>query len=95
MTYAVGCSPGNPTGTLRSASPLQGEARPSAVHRGVRKPPSQPLVTDLIGPLEDQAVLQGVLDMLFMLNMSLMLVEHGASSDKTSDITGILDRKYP
>ena len=41
----------------------------------VREQPSQPPVTELRGPLQDQAALQGVLDTLFMLNMRLLLVE--------------------
>jgi hypothetical protein len=41
----------------------------------VRERPAQPAVTELTGPLEDQAALHGVLDTLFMLNMPLLLVE--------------------
>ena len=41
----------------------------------VRERPSQPLVTELSGPLRDQAALHGVLDTLFMLNLPLLLVE--------------------
>ena len=41
----------------------------------VREQPPRPAITELTGPLEDQAALQGVLDTLFMLNMPLLLVE--------------------
>jgi len=41
----------------------------------VREGPLQPPVTELRGPLEDQAALQGVLDTLFMLNTRVLLVE--------------------
>jgi hypothetical protein len=41
----------------------------------VREQPPRPAVTQLTGPLEDQAALQGVLDTLFMLKMPLLMVE--------------------
>jgi len=41
----------------------------------VRERPSQPIVTELSGQLQDQSALQGVLDTLFMLNMRVLLVE--------------------
>jgi hypothetical protein len=40
---------------------------------------SQPPVTELRGPLKDQAALQGVLDTLFMLNMPVLLVERDSA----------------
>jgi hypothetical protein len=41
----------------------------------VREQPPHPAVTELTGPLEDQAALQGVLDTLFMLKMPLLMIK--------------------
>jgi hypothetical protein len=49
--------------------------RLSGLNIAVRRQPAIPVVTELTGPLEDQAALQGVLDTLFMLNLRLLLVE--------------------
>ena len=47
----------------------------------VRERPSQPIVTELSGQLQDQSALQGVLDTLFMLNMRVLLVERDSANN--------------
>jgi hypothetical protein len=54
--------------------------RPTSVHRDVRRQSSGPPITELSGPLEDQAALQGVLDTLFMLNMPVFVVERNSAN---------------
>ena len=45
----------------------------------VHERPSPPPVTELRGPLQDQAALHGVLDTLFMLNTPVLLVERDSA----------------